>query len=447
MNRKLVLIMTLTLLVGVLNLAFNVQRAKASGTIYIRADGSIAPPDAPISTVDNVTYTLTGNVTSDADGIVVERDNIEIDGAGYTLQGTGSGRGVDLSGRTNVTVRNTQIENFYHGVRLSWSSANSIVGNSIANNIVGIGFWESSYNGIRGNNIKNNGYGIEFKGSTYNSIAENNIITNDGYGIWLVRSFNNIISGNIIANNSHGIRLEDSRYNSIKGDTLTANNFFGISFEYYSFDNNFYHNNFIHNTGQIDGYSVNVWDDGYPSGGNYWSDYIGTDSNHDGIGDSNYTIDANTNDRYPLMGMFSSFNTSIGCNVDAISNSTIDDFEYFESNDTIVMHVSNTTSNQTFGFIRICIPHALMNETYHVTIDGAEPYYVNYTLYDNGTHRWIYFSYQHSTLEIIIIPEFPSFLILPIFMIATLLAVIVYRRKHALDNSAVHPSEITNPSM
>jgi photosystem II stability/assembly factor-like uncharacterized protein len=30
------------------------------------------------------------------------------------------------------------------------------------------------------------------------------------------------------------------------------------------------------------------------------------------------------------------------------------------------------------------------------------------------------------------IPEFPSFLILPIFMIATLLAVIVYKRKHAI---------------
>jgi hypothetical protein len=70
-----------------------------------------------------------------------------------------------------------------------------------------------------------------------------------------------------------------------------------------------------------------------------------------------------------------------------------------------------------------------MNETYHVTIDRAEPYYVNYTLYDNSTHRWIYFNYEHSKLEIIMIPEFPSFLILPLFMIATLLAVTVYKKK------------------
>jgi len=107
MNRKLVLMLTLTLLIGTLNVALNVQKAKASGTIYIRADGSIDPPTAPISTVDNVTYTLTGNITSDADGIVVERDKIVVDGAGHAVTGSGSGSGTTLANRSNVTVRNT----------------------------------------------------------------------------------------------------------------------------------------------------------------------------------------------------------------------------------------------------------------------------------------------------------------------------------------------------
>jgi hypothetical protein len=73
----------------------------------------------------------------------------------------------------------------------------------------------------------------------------------------------------------------------------------------------------------------------------------------------------------------------------------------------------------------------LMSEPFNVTVNGANPTYWNYTLYDNGTYRWIYFTYEHSTLEIIIVPEFPSFLILPLFMMATLLAVITYRRKYS----------------
>jgi len=73
-----------------------------------------------------------------------------------------------------------------------------------------------------------------------------------------------------------------------------------------------YHNNFIDNVQQVSSFLVlmNVWDDGYPSGGNYWSDYTGVDlkwgsdqdrSGSDGIGDTAYVIDGNNRDRYPLM--------------------------------------------------------------------------------------------------------------------------------------------------
>ena len=52
-------------------------------------------------------------------------------------------------------------------------------------------------------------------------------------------------------------------------------------------------------------------------------------------------------------------------------------------------------------------------------------------------YTYLYFTYNHSTKIVEIqgtqvIPEFPSFLILPLFMIATLLAVVVYRRKHSM---------------
>jgi hypothetical protein len=89
--RKTVSGMMLSLvLISTLTLALNIQPVRASGIIYIRADGSIDPPTAPIQRNRDV-YTLTGNITSDADGIVVERSNIIIDANGYKLQGNGSG--------------------------------------------------------------------------------------------------------------------------------------------------------------------------------------------------------------------------------------------------------------------------------------------------------------------------------------------------------------------
>jgi hypothetical protein len=74
MKRRMVSVMALVLLLtSMLMSAFHVQPVRAQGTIYIRADGSIDPSTAPISTVHNVTYTFTDNIY---DSIVVERDNI-----------------------------------------------------------------------------------------------------------------------------------------------------------------------------------------------------------------------------------------------------------------------------------------------------------------------------------------------------------------------------------
>jgi len=244
-------------------------------------------------------------------------------------------------------------------------------------------------------------------------------------GILSEGSSNNIISGNTIKDNMNGIWLSGGSNNRI------------------------YHNNFIGLPSPcfFDHASMHTFDAGYPLGGNYWhvcynNGYKGADlfsglfqneTGSDGIGDTPHLMPYDNEDNYPLMGMFSSFNTSLGEQVNVISNSTIEDFTYFESNLTIRMHVSG---QEGIGFCRVCFPKLLFCRDClpYLTViidDGVTPVlYPNYTLYDNDTHRWIYFAYEHSIHKVEIIPEFPSFLILPLFMIATLLAVIVYRRKY-----------------
>jgi parallel beta-helix repeat protein len=156
-----------------LTLASNIQPAKASGTIYIRADGSIDPSTTPISTTDNITYTLIDNIY---DSIVIERDNIVVDGAGHEVRGTGLGsveRGICLDGRGGVTIRNATISNFEYGIWLNCSSNNSIAGNNITENYWGIDLWGSSNNTISRNVFFNDGLEVGY--SCDNVVVDNSV--------------------------------------------------------------------------------------------------------------------------------------------------------------------------------------------------------------------------------------------------------------------------------
>ena len=104
-NKAVTAIMLFVLSVSMLTLAFNIEAVEASETIYIRFDGSVDPATAPILRVGDL-YTFTDDIY---DSIVVERDDIVVDGAGYTLEGTGSGNGISLNGRENVTIKNGQL--------------------------------------------------------------------------------------------------------------------------------------------------------------------------------------------------------------------------------------------------------------------------------------------------------------------------------------------------
>jgi parallel beta-helix repeat protein len=279
-------IMLTLLIITLISLTLNIETVLAQETIYIRPDGSVDPPTAPISRSGNV-YTFTANIY---ESIVIEKDNVIVNGNGYSLQGTPPSYGFTLISRSAVTIKNVFITGFRYGIYLKSSTSNTIDSNALANSDRG-GIWLeiSTGNTIANNAMANNYCGVLLTWSNNTNTITNNTIRNNPFGIWLIVSINNIIRDNTIANNTvGGIYLDRSNNNQI------------------------YHNNIISNTPQTaSSDSTNTWDNGYPSAGNYWNDYTGVDlkkgpnqdqPGSDGIGDTPYNFtDTTDTDRYPLI--------------------------------------------------------------------------------------------------------------------------------------------------
>jgi parallel beta-helix repeat protein len=323
--------------------------------------------------------------------------------------------------------------------------------NTVSGNNITLCFWdaiglanESSNNTIIGNNMINNQYAITIGNLCSDNIVSGNFVdmTEYGWGIRIEYKGNqNIISGNDIRNTGYGIYVDRAAYNNISGNNVVDSDY-GVMF-YKSPDNKFWHNNFIDNTQQVDfeGDSyANIWDDGYPSGGNFWSDYSGSDTDGDGIGDSPYTIDENNTDYYPLMTGFGfpvekSFNVTVGETdyiITTCSNSTVSDLSFNQTLKQLSLSVSGLSG--TTGFCNITVPAELMSGDFSLYLDDvALVEGVDYVESFNGTHYLFSISYEHSNhiIELFstnVIPDFVGWLFLPFLMSATLLGFALRKR-------------------
>ena len=136
--------------------------------------------------------------------------------------------------------------------------------------------------------------------NTHDTVIENTTMLGNDEGIALRMSNNNTIRmNNLISINWHAIYCLSSHNNSFT-ENLVRNGTYCISI-LQSSGNVIYHNNFLHNKWQLDqANSFNTWDNG--TQGNYWSDYTGTDTDHDGVGDT--MLPHLGADYHPLISIF-----------------------------------------------------------------------------------------------------------------------------------------------
>ncbi len=367
MHRKTVSGVMLVLLVtSMFALAFNIQPMKASGTVYTSPGGSIdtrrATQRDPARPLFNTQVRpVSANSLASHSPIFIGSDSEFVPANGVTPGGSGTASNpyiienwdIDASTTAGITIVSTRayfvIRNAvvhdggskYYGIWL-WNvtngevfavnatrnrigiaidrSSSSIVSGSIAaNNSWGVYLWSSNGTVVSDNKITNNhqvGIAVGLS-SNNNAISGNEVTLNGDVGVYLYSSSSsNTVSGNTIASDNFGIMLyTSSSGNAFFGNSITDTVVTGISF-YSSSSNTFYHNNLVNNAWQAySNDSTNAWNDGYPSGGNFWSDYIdgypaGVDSfsgpyqnvtGSDAIGDTPYVIDANNRDNYPFM--------------------------------------------------------------------------------------------------------------------------------------------------
>jgi parallel beta-helix repeat protein len=336
---------------------------------------------------------------------------------------------------SNVVSGNNATENSQYGIYIVYCSDNTVSGNNItANTDYGIQLTSSNSSVIDCNNVTANGYGIFISSSSNNIFSGDNVTANSLVGFYIWQSTEDTVSLNNVTANGEGFYLGYSSNSTVSGNNVMANIDVGIDL-LSSSNNVIFHNNFINNTSQaLISNSTNTWDNGYPSGGNYWSNYNGTDffsgpyqnvTGSDGIGDVPYVIDANNTDHYPLMGEFSDFTVAAGVDVQVVSNSTVSDFQF---NGTAILFSVSGASGTT-GFCSVRVPTSLLNGTLTVFVNGTQVQY-DLLLGSNSSISYLYFTYGHSTEQVTILPEFPESLIIAM-LLAMLSAVAVHNKKHS----------------
>ncbi|MBS7635415.1 right-handed parallel beta-helix repeat-containing protein [Candidatus Bathyarchaeota archaeon] len=242
------------ILMSMLTITFNIQPVEGwtGSTIRIKEDGSVEPSNAPVVTSDGITYYLTDNIQSTSDGIIIERNDIVLDGNNHTITGPGTSYhyGVKLNSRRGVTIKNVKIR--YSGIFLSYSNSNNITGNVLSSSTYGIYLVSSDYNIITGNVLSNNNYGVKLEDSIKNVITEN-ILSNNEYGVYLVSAGHNIITRNSFNNNVYGLELfwGSTVNNNVTGNNFSSN-YYGLYLFWHVHDNIIIGNNFSNNTYGVD---------------------------------------------------------------------------------------------------------------------------------------------------------------------------------------------------
>ncbi len=194
------------------------------------ANGPI-PASHPANDLCGVT--ITGNLKLNHDlacagnGLIVGADAIKLDLNGHTITGSGTGAGINVTGRTDVSIFGGIIRNFGAGVLTNMSTEIVIEGNQFEANVDGVDLQAGSRgNTIRQNDFRNNlSRGIMIRGESTDHVIRHNTFAGNRVGILVFAGVNNTVKDNLVsAGTLAGIRINTfATGNLILRNTVTSN--------------------------------------------------------------------------------------------------------------------------------------------------------------------------------------------------------------------------------
>ena len=313
MNRKLgvQLIAFITLLLFIFTvLTSTVQSVPpvTQETLIVDIDGD----GDYISIQDAINSAKSTDIIQIKEGIY-EENNIEItkkltiigENKETTIIDAGGNNGLILSSN-NLEVSNLKLINTKeYAIYVFPESHTCTISNCIVEKPeAGIGIWVRGYSVLISNcdiiGFDSPAIGIKLR--EYENIIRNCNIQGLSVGVMVLLNANNnqIINSNLL-NNGIAIDIRLSSNDNLISNCNIYSNELGVNVWQNSIGNSIYNNNFWKNDENANDQENNTWDN--DAQGNYWDNYLGEDTNGDGIGDSPYTITGKNIDRYPFINL------------------------------------------------------------------------------------------------------------------------------------------------
>lgn len=272
-------------------------QARLTGFVIRNSGARLDKEDAGIALY--ATATVTDNVLEDVlFGIDVQRapDSVITDNTivGRDLAMPRRGDAVRLWESAGSTLARNTVDRS-RDIVVWYSTDTTVSDNTVTNSRYGLHFMYASRSRVDSNRLRGNAVGAYAMYSSDLSYVRNEFTGNhgpSGYGLALKESSRIEIRDNVFSGNRTGIYfdnspLEPDAFNQIRNNVI-ANNDIGLAFVPSVKRNVFTSNRFEDNFQQVavvagGAFEGNIWTaDGV---GNFWSNYVGFDSDGDGIGD------------------------------------------------------------------------------------------------------------------------------------------------------------------